>query len=180
LLPNTLMVRTSGEPMLSAPVVQARLAEIDPNLLVYNMHTLEERIGRGLLPFRIFAYVAGIPGAFALLLGVIGTYGTMALIVAQRRREIGIRIALGAHPSEAVSLMTREGLKWTSAGLCLGIFGAFLIVLWLSRQFYGLDFLDPVAFASMTLLVLATAGAACYIPARKASRLDPIKVLREE
>jgi len=180
LLPNTIMIRTVGEPMLAASLVQAKMGEIDPNLLAYNLHTLNDRLARNLLPYRIFAYAAGIPGVFTLLLGVIGTYGTMALVVSQRRREIGIRIALGAHPSRAVGLMTREGMKWTSVGLCLGIVGALLIALWLSRNFYGLQFFDPIAFSAMALLVAAVAGTASYIPARRASRLDPLKVLRED
>jgi putative ABC transport system permease protein len=178
-VPNTLMVRTAAEPMLAAPLVQARIGEIDANLLAFEMHTLEDRIGRTLLPYQILTYITGIPGAFALLLGVIGTYGTMALVVAQRRREIGVRIALGALPSRAVSVVIREGMKWTSLGLCLGLIVAVLIAFWLSRYFYGLNFFDPVAFVAMMLLVVATAGAAFYIPARRASRLDPMKVLRE-
>ena len=180
LLPNTILIRTVGEPMLAAALVQGKIGEIDPNLLAYNLHTLKDRLARTLLPYRVFAYAAGIPGVFTLLLGVIGTYGTMALVVSQRRREIGIRIALGAHPSRAVALMTREGMKWTSAGLFLGIVGALFIALWLSRNFYGLPFFDPIAFSVMTLLVAGVAGAACYIPARRASRLDPLKVLRED
>src|SRR5262245_16016007 len=179
-LPNTILIRTVGEPMLAASLVQAKIGEIDPNLLAYNLHTLKDRLARALLPYRIFAYAAGIPGVFTLLLSVIGTYGTMALVVSQRRREIGIRIALGAHPSRAVGLMIREGMKWTSVGLCLGIVGALLIALWLSRNFYGLQFFDPIAFFAITLGVAAVAGTASYIPARRASRLDPVKVLRED
>jgi len=76
--------------------------------------------------------------------------------------------------------MTREGMKWTSAGLFLGIIGALFIALWLSRNFYGLPFFDPVAFSVMTLLVAGVACTASYIPARRASRLDPLKVLRED
>jgi len=180
LLPNTILIRTVGEPMLAAALVQGKIGEIDPNLLAYNLHTLKDRLARALLPYRIFAYAAGIPGLFTLLLGVIGTYGTMALVVSQRRREIGIRIALGAHPSRAVALMTREGMKWTSAGLFLGIIGALFIALWLSRNFYGLHFFDPIAFSAVTLLVAGIAGMASYIPARRASRVDPLKVLRED
>jgi predicted permease len=180
LLPNTILVRTDGEPMLAAALLQAKIGEIDPNLLAYNLHTLKDRLARTLLPYRVFAYAAGIPGVFTLLLGVIGTYGTMALVVSQRRREIGIRMALGAHPSRAVALMTKQGMKWTSAGLFLGIIGALFIALWLSRNFYGLPFFDPVAFSVMTLLVAGVAGMASYIPARRASRLDPLKVLRED
>ena len=114
------------------------------------------------------------------VLGIIGTYGTMALLVAQRRREIGIRVALGAHPSEAVSLMLKQGMTWTALGLGLGILGALISTFWLSRYIERLTWSDPIAFLSTTLLMAATAGAACYFPARRASRMDPMVVLRDE
>jgi ABC-type antimicrobial peptide transport system permease subunit len=104
----------------------------------------------------------------------------MALIVVQRRREIGVRIALGAHPSRAVVLILKDGMKWTSTGLCVGVLGALAISVWLSSNFHDLNFFDPVAFAGMALVIAATAGAACYIPARRASRVDPMMVLRED
>jgi len=134
-LPNTLVIRTADEPLRAVGTVQTAVTAIDPTLLAYNMHTLEDRLGRTLLPLRVFAYIAGVPGVFALLLGLVGTYGTIALVVAQRRREIGIRIALGAHPSRAVRLITTEGMRWTAVGLCLGILGALFIALWLNRNF---------------------------------------------
>jgi predicted permease len=177
---NTLLVRTGSEPMAVSSLVQTKIAEIDPTLLAYNIRTFNQQLDLRLLFFRIASYIAGVPGTLAFVLGIIGTYGTMALLGAQRRREIGIRIALGAHPSEAVSLMLRQGMKWTALGLGLGIFGAFVSTFWLSRHLERVAWLDPIAFFATTLLMAATAGAACYIPARKASRVDPMVVLREE
>jgi putative ABC transport system permease protein len=166
--------------MAVSPLVRSKISEIDPTILAYNMRTVDEQLDMRLLFFRLASYSAGVPGVLAFVLGIIGTYGTMALLVAQRRREIGIRIALGAHPSEAVSLMLRQGMKWTAGGLGLGIFGAFIATFWLSRHLESIVWHDPIAFLSTILLMAATAGAACYVPARKASRVDPMVVLREE
>ena len=104
----------------------------------------------------------------------------MAFLVAQRRHEIGIRIALGARPSTAVRGILSEGIKSVSIGVGFGIVAVVIIVLWLSQNIGEVDFFDPIAFVAMTLLVIATAGAACYIPARRASRVDPMIVLRED
>lgn len=177
---DTLLVKTSREPIAASTLVRSKVAEIDPSLLVYRFRTLDEQLDLRLIFYRIASYIAGVPGALALVLGIIGTYGTMALLVAQRRREIGIRIALGAHPSEAVSLMLRQGMKWTALGLALGISGAFASTFWLSRYIERIIWFDPIAFLATTLVMAATAGAACFIPARQASRVDPMVVLRED
>jgi putative ABC transport system permease protein len=124
--------------------------------------------------------VIGIPGVLTLLLGIVGTYGTMAILVAQRRREVGIRIALGAHPSQAVRLILVDGIKAASLGIGLGILMAIMTLLWLTRNIAGPEFFQPLPFLIMILLVIATAGTACYIPARRASRVDPMVVLRED
>jgi ABC-type antimicrobial peptide transport system permease subunit len=176
------MIRTTGEAMSANTLVRNRIEEIDPNLFVHDIRPLDEQLDRALLPFRILTYIVAIPGAFALLLGIIGIYGTMAILVSQRRREIGIRIALGAVPSGATRLIIREGLRSASIGIALGLSGAFAIALWLSRNIseFNFFFFDPGAFVGMTLVILTTALIACYIPARRASRVDPMLVLREE
>lgn len=178
--PNTIYMRFSRTEGEARRAILGKVAEADPSLLVYNVSTLDDQLEQRLLPLRIIGYVVGIPGMLTLLLGVIGTYGTMAILVAQRRREVGIRIALGAHPSRAVRLILSEGIKSASLGIVLGIVMAAITVLWLSRNISGIDFFHPTAFVAMTLLIMATAGTACYIPARRASRVDPIVVLRED
>ena len=179
-LPNTFMVKTSPEPLSQTNLVRTRTAEIDPTLLLYNFDTLDNRINFWMIIFRILSYITGVPGAIAFVLGVIGTYGTMAFVVAQRRREIGVRIALGAHPSEALLLILRQGMKWTGAGVALGICGAFIATFWLSRYLERVAWFDPAAFLVTALLMITVAALACYIPARRASRVHPMIVLREE
>ena len=177
---SKLLVKTDGEPMAMTPLIRSKVAELDPNLLVYDTRTLEQAFGVMFIPNQVGMYAAAIPGAFAFLLGVAGTYGMMSLVVTQRRREIGIRIAIGAHPSQAAGLMLRQGMKWTAIGLGLGTSGALIMVLAMSRYFYGLAEFDWLSFAAGILLVTATAATACYLPARRASRVDPMIVLREE
>jgi predicted permease len=177
---NTLLVKTGMQPLAASALVQSKIAEIDPTLLGYGTRTLDQQLEFRLLFYRIASYITGVPGALAFVLGIIGTYGTMSLLVAQRRREIGIRIAIGAKPSEAVSLMLKQGMKWTGVGIGLGVFGGFVSTFWLSRYIERVNWLDPIAFLATSLLVAAIAGTACYLPATRASHVDPMVVLREE
>ena len=178
---ETIMVRTvDTAPMTASALLRAKVREIDPTLLVFNVSTFDQLLELRLIVNRIISYVAGVPGALAFILGSIGTYGTMALLVSQRRREIGVRIAVGAHPSEAVRVMMLEAMKWTALGLGLGVLGGFISSFWLSRNLERVNPYDPIAFAGTVVLVSAVAFLASYIPARRASRIDPMLVLREE
>jgi len=176
----TVVMRFSGTGNAAGRAIQEKVAELDPSLLVYDVLSLDNELERRTLTIRLVGYIIGIPGLFALLLGILGTYGTMATLVAQCRREVGIRIALGARPSAAVRAILGQGIKSISIGIGLGMAAVTIIVLWLSRNIGEMNFFDPVAFAAMTLLIVAAAGTACYIPARRASRVDPMVVLREE
>jgi putative ABC transport system permease protein len=176
----TVMMKYSGPAAAANRTIHDKVSDLDPSLLVYNGMTLEDGMGRNTLPIRIIAYLIGIPGVFALLLGIVGTYGTMAILVTQQGREVGIRIALGAKPSTAVRGILKEGFRSVSIGVGLGLVAVTVILLWLRRNMGELSFFDPVAFASMILVVIATAGAACYIPAKRASLVDPMIVLRED
>jgi ABC-type antimicrobial peptide transport system permease subunit len=129
-------------------------------------------------PNELAMYIAGTPGLMALMLSIIGIYGTMALVVTQRRQEIGIRVALGAHPSQAVVLMLKQGMNSTVIGLGMGGCGALVLTFAISRYFYGVPQFDFVSFGLSIVLIATTSAVACYIPARTASRLDPIAVLR--
>jgi hypothetical protein len=174
-----LMVRGSGDVAQTSALVHAAIIELDPNMLA-QFRPMDEEVRLVLLPNRIGMYLAGVPGVLALLLGLIGTYGTMSLLVAHRRVEIGLRIAVGAHPAQAVRLMLRQGLQWTAIGLLLGTVGAAILTFAMSRYFYGLSAFDWSAFLFTVSVVTLTAAMACYIPARLASRLDPMLVLRQE
>src|SRR5262249_4080464 len=176
---SVLMVRGSGDTAQTSSIVQAKIAEVDPSLLA-KTRPMDESIRLLLLPNEIGTYLAGVPGVLAFLLGLIGTYGTMSLLVAQRRTEIGVRIAVGARPSQAVQLMLKQGLQWTVAGTALGIIGAGLMTFGMSRYFYGMVPFDSLAFVVSVAVIALTAATACYIPAKRASAVDPIHVLRHD
>jgi putative ABC transport system permease protein len=178
---SKLLIRTAQQDATVAKyLVQQKVGEIDPNVLAYNMHTMEEAFDLVFGSKRMAVYMAGIPGVLAFLLAVIGTYGTMALLTTQRRQEIGIRIALGAHPSTAAALMLKEGMKWTAAGLGLGVAGAIALVFGLSRWMADISQYDVPAFVCGIAVLGVTAAVACYIPAKRACRINPIDVLRQD
>jgi ABC-type antimicrobial peptide transport system permease subunit len=119
-------------------------------------------------------------GIVALILGTIGIYGVVSYFVRQRTREIGVRIALGAQPSRVVALMTRQVMRWTAIGLGLGMVASVGAAQLLTNLIYGITPTDPVSFAGITMVLAGAAYAACWIPARRATRIDPISALREE
>lgn len=176
----TLLVKTAGDPMSALPVVQAEVRALDPDLPLFNVSTLEAATAISLLPVRIAAVLAGSLGAVALLLAAIGLYGVMAYVVRQRTAEIGTRIALGARPVDVIRLMTGQGMRWTAIGLALGLITSLLLTRLLTGLLYGVQATDAIAFVGITILLAVTAFAACYLPARRASRLDPLIALRYE
>jgi putative ABC transport system permease protein len=181
---SVVVVRSAGFDATSITgLVQRTAFDLDDQTAAFNVHTLQNEFDAAFLPNRIAMYVAGAPGILAFLLSVIGAYGTMALLTAQRRREIGIRIALGAHPSNAVAMMMKEAMKWTAAGISLGVLGALGLLWALNREFAGNSHIlrfDSSAFAFGIIVLAVTAATACYIPVKRASRLNPIEVLRNE
>lgn len=176
----TVWVRFSGTQGAASQIIHEKASELDSSLFVSNGRTLEDQRAQIFLPARIIGYAFGIPGVFALLLGIVGTYGTMATLVVQRRREIGIRIALGARPSNAVRGILREAIQPVLLGVVAGIGTVVVILLWLRHNIPETTWFDPVAFVTMVSLVTTIAGIACFIPAKRASLFEPMMVLRED
>jgi putative ABC transport system permease protein len=172
------LIRPSGRTTSVAAAVSKEIAASDPRLFAEQVGAMEDRVREENLPFLLLAYASAIPGGVALILGIIGTYGSMAILVSERRREVGIRIALGARPGQATRVVTQEGARMVGIGLGLGIFGAFVIALALSRVYYGPNFFSLAAFIAVPLLIAAAAVAACYVPFRNVRRVDPMVVLR--
>ncbi len=174
-----LLVKSAGGPMDAVPRLRAEMEALNPNLPLFGVMTLDAATGISVLPVKIAASLAGGLGLLALALGAIGLYGVMTYLVRQRTREIGIRMALGAQPNGVVRLVTGQGMRWTVIGLMMGLAAAFGVARLIAGFLYGVAPADPVAFAAIVVLLTATAFAACYLPARRASRIDPLEALRE-
>jgi ABC-type antimicrobial peptide transport system permease subunit len=133
-----------------------------------------------LFPFRMAATVLGSFGVLAIVLAAIGIYGVMSYVVAGRTREIGVRIALGAKRRDVLLLIIRQGMTLAAIGLGFGLLGAFGVAQLLSKLLFGVSPVDPLTFAGVSLLLALVAGLACYLPARRATKVDPLVALRYE
>ncbi|MBI3490187.1 MAG: ABC transporter permease [Acidobacteria bacterium] len=173
-------VRTSGDPSAALSAAQRTMRELDPNIPVYNLRTLERQIDRSLLVERFIATLSTAFGALATLLAVIGLYGVMAYTVARRTREIGVRMALGAVQGDVVWLVMREVLVLVGSGIALGLVSAWGVNRLVRSQLYGVSANDPLTIVFAAALLAVVALLAGYIPARRATRVNPTLALRYE
>ncbi|HEY6120294.1 MAG TPA: ABC transporter permease [Pyrinomonadaceae bacterium] len=176
----SLVVRTDGDPQGAIPGARAAIRELDPNLPLFDVKTLTEHMRFALFPGRVAATVLGAFGLVALTLAAIGIYGVTSYSVAQRTREIGIRMALGAQLNDVLKMILGNGLKLTAIGVALGLLGAFLLTRALGSLLSGVSATDPLTFAFVSLALIAVALVAAYLPARRATKIDPLKALRYE
>ena len=174
------LVRTAGDPASVAVAVRARLHGVDPDIYVSRVRTVREWLSLELVRPRFGAVLLATFGALALVLAAIGTYGLIAYAVAQRTREIGIRMALGARPRMIVGEILGRGMKLAGLGVCLGIIGALALTRLIRGLLAGVTANDPLSFALSVALLIAGAALACVLPARRASRVDPVVALRSE
>jgi macrolide transport system ATP-binding/permease protein len=175
-----LHVRTAGEAATLIPMVRNEVQALDANLPVFNVKTLAEQKSRALYTERMAATLLAAFGLLALGLAALGIYGVMAYAVSRRTREIGIRMALGAQAGDVLSLVLRQGMALILIGVAFGLVGAFAATRLLTSFLYGVSTTDATTFALIALLLTAVAGLACYIPARRATKVDPMVALRYE
>jgi len=176
----TVYVRTGSDPSQLMPAVRAKVRELDPTLPLYDLRTTEVQISNSLTTERMIASLSTVFGSLATLLAAIGLYGVMAYTVAQRTREIGIRMALGADRRKVIWMVMRDVLLLVAAGIAAGIPAALALMRAVETQLYGLTAHDPSTLAGATAGLALVACAAGYLPALRASRLEPVVALRYE
>jgi predicted permease len=176
----TFAVRTPGNPVALLPAIRRILAGFDPNLPIYDAGTQREWIDRNVAEEQRLAVLLVVLGVVALLMACSGIYGTLAYLVHRRTPEIGIRMALGARRREVVRLIVRESMIPVAIGIVLGIAGALMLTRFVSSMLFGVQASDAPSLIAATLFLLFTAGLAALLPARRASRIEPMSALRCE
>jgi predicted lysophospholipase L1 biosynthesis ABC-type transport system permease subunit len=174
-----ILARVSGEPETTMRRLDATVARLAP-AAVEEIHTLDVYVIGSVYPFRAAYWVAGALGGIALLLTLTGVYGVLSYVVAQRRKELGIRVALGAAASTVVGLVLRQSLRLCAIGLAMGVALSLGVARLFAANIVRLSTFEPLAFAGGALLVLASCLAAAYVPSRRAGRADPMEALRAQ
>jgi len=176
----TFALKTTADPGSIIRALRSEITRLDPDLAVFDVHPMSERIDLSLSSRRTSMLLANAFGGVALFLAALGIYGVLAYLVARRTREIGIRVALGSTRSSVLKLVLREGFQLVAIGLVLGMIGAASLQKAVASEIYGLRPLDPLVLASVMALLAIVALAACAVPARRAMRVDPMVALRYE
>ncbi len=174
------VVRSATEPSGVAAAVTAQIRALDPDLPIYKMRTMGERVEASLAERRFSMLLLSLFAVLALGLAAIGIYGVMAYLVSQGTRELGIRLALGATPRDVLVLVVQQGMLVAATGLALGLACAFVLTRFMRALLFGVQASDPATFAAIAVTLTLVALAACYVPARRAARIDPMVSLRAE
>jgi putative ABC transport system permease protein len=180
-VPGTiLVVRSAGSEADVRSAVRGAIAAVDPDIAFYNVRTMKKQVADSVAQPRLRSALLAVFSMVALILASLGVYGVIACSVAERKREMGIRIALGAHPSEVRNMVLGQGLKLTTIGLLVGLAGAVAATRLIEGFLFGVSASDPLTYGATCAVFIAVALAASYLPARRAMRVDPMTALREE
>jgi putative ABC transport system permease protein len=174
------VLKAAGDPAALVSNVRSAVARLDTELTVDNIATMEQRVADSVARPRFYAVLLGIFASIAVALAAVGIYGIMSYSVSQRTREIGIRIALGAETREVLGLVLRQGMTLAAIGIMVGLGGALAVSRYLENMLFGITPFDGSTFAAVLILLTAISAIACYVPARRATRVDPIIALRYE
>jgi predicted permease len=178
--PMTIVMRTAGEPTAMVASARATLRGIDPGIPFFGVTTADELLSTTMGPRRFMMFLVSSFATIALALASVGLFGVMAYLVAQRAREIGIRLALGARPADVFRSVIGRGLALAAVGALLGIAGAYWLTPLMESFLFEVDVVDPVTFIGAPVMLVLVALLACYLPARRAMRMDPLVALRDE
>jgi putative ABC transport system permease protein len=178
LTPNALVVRTSVDPMSLALPLRNAVWAVDKDQPVSNIRDMEDIVSTAVARQRFSTMLLGIFATLALVLAAVGIYGVMSYSVAQRTREIGVRMALGAQRIDVLKMTMGQGLRLVSFGVALGLVGAFVLTRVMASLLFGVSATDPITFVAISLILMTVAGLASYIPALRAMKVDPMVALR--
>jgi predicted permease len=174
------VMKTRGPAADFIPQVRRELLSLDPSLSTNEIESMADSVGKVLAPMRLASTVVGLFGVLALLLASIGLYGVTAWMVSRRTREVGIRMALGAQAGDVLALVIRHGMLLTVAGLVIGLVAALVSTRLISTQLYRVSPTDPLTFVVIAVVLGVVSLLACYLPARRATKVDPLVALRYE
>jgi putative ABC transport system permease protein len=177
---TSIMLRTPGDPLRIISSVREQIAAVDPDLPLYNIKPMDRLITESIIGIAYVAAMTAVLGGIALVLASVGVFGIMSYSVSERAHEIGIRMSLGAQTKDILRMVLRGGMTLTVLGLAIGLPIAFVLARALASLLFGVEAADPFSFIGLPLVLAAVATLACYLPARRAARLDPLKALRYE
>jgi len=175
-----ILVRTDSNPQLAIAAVREEIQSIDKTVAKFGVSLVEQQFVEQTSERRFQTWLFSLFSLVALLMSAIGIYGLMHYFVAQRTHELGLRMALGARSGNVLALVLRQGLALASAGLAIGIVLALAVTRLLASLLFGITFTDPLTYIGTAAILFAVAGLACWLPARRATRIDPVLALRRE
>jgi len=176
----SLVVRTAGDPLAQAQSLRSVVHNIDPNQPITAIRSMEENIAQSISQPRFRTVLLAVFAGIALVLAAVGIFGVMAYSVAQRTRELGLRMALGASRGQVLQLVLAHGVRLTLIGVAIGLVGTFLLTRYVSSLLFNVPAYDPITLVGVVAALIVISLCACYLPARRATLVDPIVALREE
>ena len=177
---GNLLVRTASDPMSIANLMREAVYQADPDTAVDRVQTLEQVRSDAVASPRLTAILLAMFAGLALVITAAGIAGVMALSVNQRTHELGVRLALGATPAKVLGMVMRQGMSFVLLGLSVGVVGALLLGRLMSSLLFAIEPTDPITFLAVALVLIAVAAAACFVPARRVTSIDPMTALRSE
>ncbi len=177
---TSVVLRSGVSPLALVGTIREAIHALDSDQVIYNARTMDDTVADSLAARRFSVILLGIFAGIALLLATIGIYGVVSYLVGQRTHEIGIRMALGAQRQDILRMVFREGGKMALPGIVMGLAASFALTRLMASMLFGVSATDPLTFASVVVILLGVALLACYVPARRAMRVDPMVALRHE